>query len=51
MMDFGVGLGAELRFDEVAEHSRIADECGFSHVTLVDQSNVSTRPFREENIA
>ena len=28
MMDFGVGLGAELRFDEVAEHSRIADGLG-----------------------
>ena len=41
MMDFGVGLGAELRFDEVAEHSRVADETGFSHITFVDQSNVS----------
>lgn len=45
MMDFGVGLGAELRFDEVAEHSRIADECGFSHITFVDQSNVSRECF------
>ena len=26
MMDFGGGLGAELRFDEVAAHSRIADK-------------------------
>ena len=41
MMDFGVGLGAELRFDEVADHTRVADECGFSHITFVDQSNVS----------
>ncbi len=40
-MKFGVGLGAELRFDEIAEHARVADECGFSHVTFVDQSNVS----------
>ena len=45
MMDFGVGLGAELRFDEVAEHTRIADECGFSHITFVDQSNVSRECF------
>ena len=41
MMDFGVGLGAELRYDEVAEHTRVADEAGFSHITFVDQSNVS----------
>ncbi|MCH8090475.1 MAG: LLM class flavin-dependent oxidoreductase [Chloroflexi bacterium] len=40
-MDFGIGLGAELRFDEVAAHARVADESGFSHVTFVDQSNVS----------
>ena len=32
MMDFGVGLGAELRYDEVAEHTRVADEAGVSCV-------------------
>ncbi len=40
-MDFGIGLGAELRFDEVAAYARVVDEGGFSHVTFVDQSNVS----------
>ncbi len=50
-MSFGIGLGAELRFDEVAEHSRVADEAGFSHVTFVDQSNVSRECFGMMTIA
>ena len=50
-MDFGVELGAELRFDEVAGHSRVADECGFSHITFVDQSNVSRECFGMMTIA
>ena len=50
-MDFGVGLGAELRFDEIADHASIADESGFSHLTFVDQSNVSRECFGMMTIA
>ena len=50
-MDFGIGLGAELRFDEIAEHSRVADEAGYSHLTFVDQSNVSRECFGMMTIA
>ena len=50
-MDFGIGLGAELRFDEIADHARVADEGGFSHLTFVDQSNVSRECFGMMTIA
>ncbi|MFQ5875893.1 MAG: LLM class flavin-dependent oxidoreductase, partial [Dehalococcoidia bacterium] len=40
-MQFTVGMGRNLRIDEVAEHARVAEECGFSHLTLVDQPNLS----------
>jgi alkanesulfonate monooxygenase SsuD/methylene tetrahydromethanopterin reductase-like flavin-dependent oxidoreductase (luciferase family) len=34
-------MGAELRLDQIPEHARAADDLGFSHITFVDQSNVS----------
>ena len=40
-IQFGVGLGTELNIHSVAECARTADECGFSHVTFVDQNSVS----------
>lgn len=40
-MDFSVGMGRNLRIDEIADHARVAEECGFSHMTLVDQPNLS----------
>ena len=50
-MDFGIGLGAELRFDEIAEHAKVADEGGYTHLTFVDQSNVSRECFGMMTIA
>ena len=50
-MDFGIGLGAELRFDEIADHARVADEGGYTHLTFVDQSNVSRECFGMMTIA
>jgi 5,10-methylenetetrahydromethanopterin reductase len=38
---FSVGMGRNLRADEAADHARIAEECGFSHLTWVDQPNLS----------
>ena len=40
-MDFSVGMGRNLRMDEIAGHTRVAEECGFSHLTFVDQPNLS----------
>lgn len=40
-MDFSVGMGRNLRIDEIAEHARVAEESGFSHLALVDQPNLS----------
>src|SRR4029453_19421854 len=38
---FSVGMGRNLRADEAADHARIAEECGFSHLTWVAQPNLS----------
>jgi hypothetical protein len=38
---FSVGMGRNLRADEAADHARVAEECGFSHLTWVDQPNLS----------
>lgn len=40
-MDFGVALGSNLRIDEIADHARVAEESGFSHLAFVDQPEVS----------
>ncbi len=40
-MQFTVGMGRNERIDEIGSHARVAEECGFSHMTLVDQQNMS----------
>ena len=40
-MDFGVGMGRDLRMDELADHALVAEESGFSHLTLLDQPHVT----------
>ncbi len=36
-MDFGVSLGSNLKIGNIAEHSKVAEENGFSHLGFVDQ--------------
>ena len=36
-MRFGVGMGRSESVNEVGEHARLAEDCGFEHVTLVDE--------------
>lgn len=36
-VDFAVGMGRNERMDEIAGLARLADECGFAHVTFVDE--------------
>lgn len=40
-MNFTVGMGRNLRSDEVADHARVAEEWGLSHMAYVDQPNLS----------
>ena len=39
-MRFSVGMGRNLRIDEIARHARVADECGFTHLTYIDSQNL-----------
>ena len=39
-VDFSVGMGRNLRFSDVADHAQVAEESGFSHVTLEDSQNL-----------
>ena len=41
MVEFGLGMGRNERIDEAADLARVADECGFSHISYVDQQNIS----------
>ncbi len=36
-MTFGVSLGSNLTMDDIAGHSRVAEESGFTHLGFVDQ--------------
>jgi 5,10-methylenetetrahydromethanopterin reductase len=36
-VDFAVGMGRNDRMDEIAGLARLADDCGFAHMTLVDE--------------
>lgn len=36
-VDFAVGMGRNERMDEIAGLARLADECGFAHMTFVDE--------------
>ncbi len=40
-MDFGTGMGRNLRIDEIASHAKVAEESGFSHLTFIDSQNLS----------
>lgn len=39
-MDFSMGMGRNLRFGDVADHAQVAEESGFSHMTLEDSQNL-----------
>ena len=39
-MNFSVGMGRSLRMDEIADYARVAEECGFSHMTFIDSQNL-----------
>lgn len=39
-MKFSVGLGRGVSFEELAEEAQVAEESGFSHLTVVDQQNL-----------
>ena len=40
-MQFTVGMGRNERIDEIGSHAKVAEDSGFSHMTLVDQQNLS----------
>ena len=40
-LNFTVGMGRDMRIDEVASHARVAEESGFSHMSFVDLQNLS----------
>ena len=39
-MEFSVGMGRNLRISEIARHAKLADDCGYSHLTLIDSQNL-----------
>ena len=50
-MNFAVGMNANERMDEIAEHARVAEESGFNFVTYVDQPYMSRDVFTSMTIA
>ncbi len=40
-LDFSVGMGRNIRIDEVASHAKVAEVSGFKQMTFVDQQNLS----------
>ena len=50
-MEFGTGMGRNLRVDEIAEHSKIAEQAGFSHLTFIDSQNLSRDVYSMMTIA
>ena len=50
-MNFAVGMNANERMDEIAEHARVAEESGFNFVTYVDQPYMSRDVFASMTIA
>ena len=50
-VNFGTGMGRNLRVDEVAEHSRVAEKAGFSHLTFIDSQNLSRDVYSMMTIA
>jgi 5,10-methylenetetrahydromethanopterin reductase len=39
-LQFGVDIGRNSTLAQVADEARVAEECGFDHITLVDQQNL-----------
>ena len=39
-MQFAVGMGRSEKMDEIGDHARVAEESGFSFLTLVDVQNM-----------
>ncbi len=50
-MDFSVGIGRHLRMDQVAEHTRVAEESGFKQITFIDSQNLSRDVYAQMTIA
>lgn len=44
-MKFAAAIGTNLRMDEVADHARVAEESGYSHIAYVDQPNMNPDAF------
>ena len=49
--DFSVGMGRNLAIAEVASHSKLAEDCGFSHLTMIDSQNLSRDVYSMMTIA
>ena len=50
-IEFGVGMGRNLRIDEVADHARVAEESGFSRISFIDSQNLSRDVYSMMTIA
>ena len=44
-MNFAAAMGSNLRMDEVADHARVAEETGYSHIAYVDQPYINPDVF------
>ena len=47
--DFSVGMGRNLAIAEVASHSKLAEDCGFSHLTMIDSQNLVPRRILDDD--
>ena len=50
-MKFSVGFGRHLRMDQVADHARAADDCGFEQMTIIDSQNLSRDVYVQLTVA
>lgn len=50
-IEFGLGMGRNESMHEVADMARVADECGFGHISYVDQQNISRAMYPMMTIA
>ena len=49
--DFSVGMGRNLRLDEVATHAQVAEDCGFKQMTLIDSQNLCREVYSMMTVA
>ena len=49
--DFSVGMGRNLRLDEVATHAQAAEACGFKQMTLIDSQNLCREVYSMMTVA